>query len=59
MQGATGDLRAKCRVPANPVPAPLCQPLLISGGHRIGPLVRLRETPQTYWLKQHKFVVSA
>lgn len=22
----------------------------------MGPLVRLRETPQTYWLKQHKFV---
>lgn len=32
MQGVTGDLSAKCRVPASPLPCPAGPPLLISGG---------------------------
>lgn len=31
MQGATGDLSAKCRVPASLVPCPAGPPLLING----------------------------
>lgn len=56
MQGVTGDLSAKCRVPANPVPCP-AGPALANkwGGIAWVPSCGC-EKRHTYLLKQHKFV---